>query len=124
MATAICSAAACRWLSSPTPEPDRVRRVNRLTHTLLSFALGALLISSALPRAVAQVAPFKETPRVTVVLAGGGAKGFAHLALLRRLEQDHIQIAKIIGTSMGAVIGSLYASGMSTQQIEKIIASE
>ena len=96
--------------------------MNRLTHTLLSFALGALLISSALPRAVAQVAPFKETPRVTVVLAGGGAKGFAHLALLRRLEQDHIQIAKIIGTSMGAVIGSLYASGMSTQQIEEVIA--
>jgi NTE family protein len=60
---------------------------------------------------------------VTVVLAGGGAKGFAHLALLRRLEQDHIPIAKIIGTSMGAVIGSLYASGMDTQAIEKVIAS-
>jgi NTE family protein len=62
-------------------------------------------------------------PRVTVVLAGGGAKGFAHLALLRRLEQDHIPIAKIIGTSMGAVIGSLYASGMDTTRIEKVIAS-
>ena len=63
------------------------------------------------------------TPGVTVVLAGGGAKGFAHLAVLRRLEQDQIRIAKIVGTSMGAVIGGLYASGLSTQEIERIIAS-
>ena len=97
--------------------------MNRLTHTLLSLALGALLFGSALPRVRAQVTSPKETPRITVVLAGGGAKGFAHLALLRRLEQDHIQIAKIIGTSMGAVIGSLYASGMTTQQIEEVIGS-
>jgi NTE family protein len=76
-----------------------------------------------LPNANAQVAEPKGTPRITVVLAGGGAKGFAHLALLRRLEQDHIQISKIIGTSMGAVIGSLYASGMSTQRIEEVIGT-
>lgn len=62
-------------------------------------------------------------PKITVVLAGGGAKGFAHIALLRRLEADHVPIAKIIGTSMGAVIGSLYASGMSTEDIEKVIGS-
>ena len=96
--------------------------MNRLTHTLLSLAIGTLLLSSVLPRATAQVAANQDTPRITVVLAGGGAKGFAHLALLRRLEQDHIQISKIIGTSMGAVIGSLYASGMSTQRIEEVIA--
>ena len=60
-------------------------------------------------------------PKVTVVLAGGGAKGFAHIAVLRRLEEDHIPIAKIIGTSMGAVIGSLYASGLSTNEIERVI---
>ena len=60
-------------------------------------------------------------PRVIVVLAGGGAKGFAHLAVLRRLEADRIPIAKIIGTSMGAVIGSLYASGMSANQIESVL---
>jgi len=62
-------------------------------------------------------------PKVTVVLAGGGAKGFAHIAVLRKLEEDHIPIAKIIGTSMGAVIGSLYSSGMNTQDIEKVIGS-
>lgn len=58
---------------------------------------------------------------VVVVLAGGGAKGFAHLAVLRQLEQDRVPIARIVGTSMGAVIGSLYASGMRTADIEKVI---
>jgi NTE family protein len=95
--------------------------LNRLTHTLLCLALVAPLLSGAQTPAIAQVKEFKDTPHITVVLAGGGAKGFAHLALLRRLEHDHIQISKIIGTSMGAVIGSLYASGMSTQRIEEVI---
>ncbi|PUE07787.1 patatin-like phospholipase family protein [Limnohabitans sp. T6-20] len=61
------------------------------------------------------------TPSVVVVLAGGGAKGFAHLAVLRQLENDHIPIARIVGTSMGAVIGGLYASGLSTNEIERVI---
>jgi NTE family protein len=65
----------------------------------------------------------KPPPKITLVLAGGGAKGFAHLAVLRRLERDRIPVSKIIGTSMGAVIGGLYASGMSTQDIEKVISS-
>lgn len=60
-------------------------------------------------------------PQVVVVLAGGGAKGFAHLAVLRRLERDHVRIARIVGTSMGAVIGGLYASGMSADEIESVV---
>ena len=62
-------------------------------------------------------------PKVVVVLAGGGAKGFAHLAVLRQLERDQIPIARIVGTSMGAVIGGLYASGMSTDDIERTVGS-
>jgi NTE family protein len=62
-----------------------------------------------------------KSPQVVVVLAGGGAKGFAHLAVLRQLEKDRIPIARIVGTSMGAVIGGLYASGLSTDEIERVI---
>ena len=62
-----------------------------------------------------------KPPSVVVVLAGGGAKGFAHLAVLRQLEQDRIPIARIVGTSMGAVIGGLYASGLSTDEIERVV---
>ena len=100
-----------------------LRTINSPFFLLRALTLGALLFTALTPPALAQAAAFSPIPRVTVVLAGGGAKGFAHLALLRRLEQDHIKIAKIIGTSMGAVIGSLYASGMNTAQIEKVIAS-
>jgi len=60
---------------------------------------------------------------VVVVLAGGGAKGFAHLAVLRRLERDGVKIARLVGTSMGAVIGGLYASGLSTDEIERVIGN-
>lgn len=62
-------------------------------------------------------------PKVVVVLAGGGAKGFAHLAVLRQLEKDQVPIARIVGTSMGAVIGGLYAAGLDTRQIEEVIGS-
>ena len=62
-------------------------------------------------------------PGVVVVLAGGGAKGFAHLAVLRRLEQDKVPVARIVGTSMGAVIGGLYASGLSIEEIERIMGN-
>jgi NTE family protein len=61
------------------------------------------------------------SPSVVVVLAGGGAKGFAHLAVLRQLERERIPIARIVGTSMGAVVGGLYASGMSTEDIERMV---
>lgn len=62
-------------------------------------------------------------PKVVVVLAGGGAKGFAHLAVLRQLERDQVPIARIVGTSMGAVIGGLYAAGLDTDQIEEVIGN-
>ena len=63
----------------------------------------------------------EQNAGVVLVLAGGGAKGFAHLAVMQRLEQDNIPIKKIIGTSMGSVIGGLYASGLTVEQIKIII---
>ncbi len=58
---------------------------------------------------------------VGVVLSGGGAKGAAHIGLLRALEENNIPIDYISGTSMGAVIGGLYASGYSVDEIEDIL---
>jgi NTE family protein len=63
----------------------------------------------------------KSNRGVVVVLAGGGAKGFAHLAVLQRLEQDHVPIKKIIGTSIGAVIGGLYARGLTVKEIIAVV---
>lgn len=88
----------------------------RLGTGLRGWAL-ALVAAALLWPALAQGASAAGRPGVVVVLAGGGAKGFAHLAVLRRLERDQVPIARIVGTSMGAVVGGLYASGMSVSEI-------
>jgi NTE family protein len=62
--------------------------------------------------------------KVAVVLSGGGAKGVSHIGVLRALEENGVPIDYIAGTSMGAIIGGLYAAGYSPDQMEKIINSE
>ncbi len=92
------------------------RHYQAFFYTLLGL-LGSLL--TALPlSATAQETP-AHPPKVCVVLSGGGARGFAHIGVLRYLEQHHIPIDCIAGTSMGAVIGGLYASGLSADEIER-----
>lgn len=62
--------------------------------------------------------------RVGLVLSGGGAAGFAHIGVIKALEEHNIPIDYITGTSAGALVGGLYASGLSVQQIEAISMSE
>jgi NTE family protein len=61
--------------------------------------------------------------KVGLVLSGGGAKGFAHIGVLKVIEQAGIKIDFVGGTSMGAVVGGLYASGYSATQIDSIFKS-
>lgn len=61
--------------------------------------------------------------RIGLVLSGGGARGAAHIGVLKMLEQLHVPIDAVAGTSMGAVVGGLYASGMSGREIELAMAS-
>ena len=63
-----------------------------------------------------------ERPRIGLVLSGGGARGAAHIGVLKVLEELRVPIDYIAGTSMGAIIGGLYASGMSAAEIEKALA--
>ncbi len=62
-------------------------------------------------------------PRICLVLSGGGARGMAHVGVLKVLEELKIPIDCIAGTSMGAVVGGLYASGMSAVDIERTVRS-
>ena len=62
-------------------------------------------------------------PKVGVVLSGGGAKGLAHIGVLKVLEQAGIEVSYIGGTSMGAIIGGLYASGYSASQLDSIFST-
>ena len=61
-----------------------------------------------------------KRPKIGLVLSGGGAKGFAHIGVLKVLEQAGVKIDYIGGTSMGAVVGGLYATGYSANQIDSI----
>jgi NTE family protein len=62
-----------------------------------------------------------KRPRVALALAGGGARGGAHIGVLKVLEELHVPIDCIAGTSMGALVGGGYASGMSAGQIEQFV---
>ena len=62
--------------------------------------------------------------KVGLVLSGGGAKGMAHIGLIRALEENDIPIDYIAGTSMGAIIGSLYAMGYSPDEMQELIRSD
>lgn len=90
----------------------------------ISFVLSAcFLISNAVckPKNADQPLPSgpkpEGRPSVALVLAGGGAKGFAHLPVMELIEEVGIPVDMIVGTSIGSVIGGLYAAGYSTREI-------
>jgi NTE family protein len=62
-----------------------------------------------------------KKPRIGLVLSGGGARGIAHIGVIKALEKHKIPIDLIVGSSMGSVIGGLYAAGYSTDQLERIM---
>ena len=120
----------------PATAPTR----QRLRATLAAPRLGALLAfllwtGTALagspvapdpapdhqPPCRARAASPEGRPRIGVALGGGGARGIAHISVLRELEAMHIPIDCISGTSMGALVGALYASGMSLDEIEALV---
>ena len=63
-------------------------------------------------------------PKIGLVLSGGGAKGLAHIGVLKVLEEAGIQIDYIGGTSMGSIVGGLYAAGYSASEIEQVALSQ
>jgi len=65
--------------------------------------------------------PQFERPKIGLVLSGGGAKGGAHIGALKVIDELNIPIDLIVGTSMGAVVGGLYASGYTANEIEKLL---
>ena len=62
--------------------------------------------------------------RVGLVLSGGGAKGIAHVGLIKALEDNNIPIDYISGTSIGAIVGGLYAIGYSADEMLELFSSE
>ncbi|HEU4698778.1 MAG TPA: patatin-like phospholipase family protein [Gemmatimonadales bacterium] len=87
---------------------------------LLAALLPASMMSMVAASAAAQ-APACPAPPVALVLSGGGARGLAHIGVLRTLERRGIRPALVVGTSIGAIIGGLWASGHSAAEIDSIV---
>jgi len=78
-----------------------------------------VLLSAALLAAATE----PERPRIGLVLSGGGARGAAHIGVLKVLEELRIPIDVVVGTSMGALTGGAYASGVSVEEMERRVTS-
>jgi NTE family protein len=103
-----------------------VRVHRRLIPRLLLLAVLASAAAAALAAETAAEPAAGAPPRrlrVGLVLSGGGARGAAHIGVLKVLEELHVPVDAIAGTSMGAVVGSLYASGMPADEVESVIGS-
>jgi len=85
----------------------------------LALAL-ALALPAAAPPAAAQ-APEAKRPRICLVLSGGGARGAAHVGVLKVLEELRIPIDCVAGTSMGSIVGGAFASGVSVAEMERTL---
>jgi NTE family protein len=95
----------------------------RLTPIFLAGLLLAGTVWSAEAPDVTPAQPGAPPLRIGLVLSGGGSRGAAHIGVLKVLDELHLHVDAIAGTSMGAVVGGLYASGMSGRQIEALFTS-
>ncbi|MHB9096450.1 MAG: patatin-like phospholipase family protein [Syntrophales bacterium] len=86
------------------------------------MVLAALLISLVFP-VLSGATDTPPRPRIGLVLSGGGARGAAHIGILKILEELRIPVDVITGTSMGAIVGGFYASGSSPAELEKMVTS-
>ena len=88
-----------------------------------SKAVCFLLALGLLPSpGIAQETSSKPAPRIALVLEGGGALGLAHIGVIRWLEENHIPVHYVAGTSMGALVGGLYAAGNNPTQLNQIVS--
>jgi NTE family protein len=90
---------------------------NNRPGVLAAACLAALLAMHPLSRAEAQ----SDAPRVGLALSGGGARGLAHVGVLKVLEELRVPVHCVTGTSMGAIVGGTYASGTTPARLEKFV---
>jgi NTE family protein len=101
------------------------RAVDRVPGFVAALVVSAVLLPAALA-ASTEGAPIPaagaKRPKICLVLSGGGARGAAHVGVLRVLEEYRVPIDCIAGTSMGALVGGAYATGMTLPEMDQVIA--
>jgi NTE family protein len=93
----------------------------KITPIIMTFFIMLFLLSVISPGL--SFAEETTRPKIGLVLGGGGAKGAAHIGVLKVLEEQKIPVDYIAGTSMGAIVAALYASGLTAGELEKVITS-
>lgn len=96
-----------------------MKKIHLLCFTVLLVFNGIFNESEAFQ----QVRTANDRPKIGLVLSGGGAKGMAHVGVIRAMEKAGIRPDYVVGTSMGSVVGGLYAMGYSSDELEQIIRS-
>src|SRR5881394_2141600 len=99
--------------------PDWREVARRLLATMVAVAALCLLLAAT--PAVSQPADAPKRPKLGLVLSGGGAMGIAHVGVIQELEKLGIRPDVVVGTSMGSVVGGLYASGMNGAELEQAV---
>jgi NTE family protein len=89
--------------------------------TMFPFLAGLLMLASTAPSQQTSEESRSARPKVGLVLSGGGARGCAHVGVLKVLEELHIPIDFVVGTSMGSIVGGAYAYGMSLDELESTV---
>ena len=108
---------------------DRMHPGKLISAILVQPAILLVLISTLSSPAVlaapenAPAVNNKQRPKIGLVLSGGGARGFAHIGVLKKIEELKIPIDVVVGTSMGSIVGGLYAIGLSPDEIEQGVNS-
>ena len=90
---------------------------------IVTAVLALMLAGQGMSAALDAIDVRDERPRIGLVLGGGGARGAAHIGVLKELERLRVPVDAIVGTSMGAAVGGLYASGMTADELEDLFTS-
>jgi NTE family protein len=90
-----------------------------LRRTLAAYLLFSVCLS--IPEAKAQQPTAKERPKIGLVFEGGGALGLAHIGVIRWMEDHHIPVDYVSGTSMGGLVGGLYAAGFTPEEMKVFV---
>ena len=92
-----------------------------MKRTLVASAALAAGLTLFTVAAIAQTASGKATPRVGLALSGGGARGLAHIGVLKVLEELRVPVNCVTGTSMGAIVGGAYAAGATAAELDEFV---
>lgn len=115
-----------RTMMGPAETVSGPRRPRASWHTASRLAGWAVALAGLIGAGTASAqttapAPPGEPPCVGLVLGGGGARGSAHIGVLKVLERERIPICRVAGTSMGAIVGGLYSTGYTPAEMEDLI---